>query len=335
MNRILVIRLGSLGDVVLATPLLRALRTAFPDARIDALVKPAYAPILQGNPALSAIFTTETFASRSRYDAVIDLQNNLSSRRYRRVGEKIFAYRKENWKKFLLVWFKINLCGDYRSVAERYALAAEPLGARLDGKGCEIFLSEAEIRFGLSHRTHASALAVCFGARHFTKRFPPERFATTLNLLLERTTLDVWLLGGGDDAPFADEILRRIEKKERVKNFSGRLSLRESASMLAAADAALSNDTGLMHVAAAFQKPIVALFGSSVKEFGFLPYKTRFEVLEVAGLKCRPCSHIGRASCPRKHFKCMMDIPEARLVEAVEEALRHASRKSEWARDAG
>lgn len=321
LKRLLVIRLSSLGDVTLTTPLLRALKAKFSDAEIHALAKPAYAPILRGNPALSAIFTTDTFAPSARYDAIIDLQNNLSSRRYHRFGDRVFAYRKENWKKFALVHFKANFYDGYESVAERYARAVAPLGVRLDDKGCEAFLTDEERQFGQAQRADIRALAVCFGARHFTKRFPPERFASALNRVLERRDVEIWLLGGAEDAPQGKEIEANIARKDRVKNFAGRLSLRHSAALLAAADAALCNDTGLMHLAAAFQKPIVVIFGSSVKEFGFLPYKTRFALLEVDGLACRPCSHIGRDSCPKKHFKCMRDIPETALVEAIEDAL--------------
>lgn len=324
--RILVIRLSSIGDILLTTPVLRALKARFQNAEIDFLAKPNFAPLLERNPALASVFTTETFEPKRRYDLVVDLQNNLASRKWHRLGETVLRYQKENWKKFLLVQFKANLYRGYESVVDRYAKSLAPLEVRLDEKGCELFLSDDEREFGKKHRGPGKpALAVCFGARHFTKRFPPERFASALNLLLEKMEIDVWLLGGKDDAPIANDILRDLRATKRVKNFAGRHDLRETAAMLANADATLSNDTGLMHIAAAFEKPIVALFGSSVKEFGFLPYKTPHVVLEAEGLACRPCSHIGRDRCPKSHFKCMRDIPIERIASAVETALKQGA----------
>ncbi len=323
--RVLVIRLSSIGDILLTTPILRALKATFQNAKIDFLTKPHFKQLLEGNPALTTIFTTEHIEPKQPYDLVVDLQHSLASRKYHRLGKKTVCYQKENWKKFLLVNFKVNLYRGYESVVARYAKSLAPFGVTLDEKGCEVFLNPNEMDFGRSHRTvEKPVLAVCFGARHFTKRFPPERFASALNALLENNAIDIWLLGGKEDAPIADEILSHVRSKSNVKNFSGRHTLRQTAAMLAQADVVLSNDTGLMHIAAAFQKPIVVLFGSSVKAFGFLPYKASFELLEVEGLKCRPCSHIGRASCPKSHFKCMHDISEERLINAVENALKQS-----------
>ncbi|MFQ3598532.1 MAG: glycosyltransferase family 9 protein [Chloroherpetonaceae bacterium] len=323
--RLLVIRLSSIGDILLTTPILRALKATFQEAEIDFLTKPSFTALLEGNPALKTIFTTENFEPKQRYDLVIDLQHNLTSRKYHQAGKKIVCYHKENWKKFLLVNFKVNLYRGYESVVERYAKSLAPFGVRLDEKGCEVFLNHEEKDFGKKHRTAKTpVLAVCFGARHVTKRFPPERFASALNQLLEKNPIDIWLLGGKEDAPTAEEILSHVRARSSVKNFSGQHTLRETAAMLASSDAVLSNDTGLMHMAAAFQKPMVVLFGSSVKEFGFLPYKSAFELLEVEGLECRPCSHIGREHCPKLHFKCMRDISESGLVNAVENALKRS-----------
>ncbi len=321
--RLLVIRLSSIGDILLTTPILRAIKATFQSAEIDFLTKPTFTPLLQGNPNLTNILTTENFKPDQHYNLVVDLQHNLFSRKYHRLGKKTVCYQKENWKKFLLVNFKVNLYRGYESVVERYAKSLAPFEVRLDEKGCEVFLNHEEMEFGKSHRTmEKPVLAVCFGARHFTKRFPSERLASTLNRLLEKNRIDVWLLGGREDAPIADEILKEIREKSSVKNFAGKHTLRQTVSILASANAVLSNDTGLMHIAAALQKPMVVLFGSSVKEFGFLPYKAPYQLLEVERLTCRPCSHIGRETCPKSHFKCMLDIPENRIVEAVKNALK-------------
>lgn len=321
------IRLSSIGDILLTTPIIRGLKVAFPQAELHFLTKPSFDSILEGNPALSAQFTTENFKPTEPYDLIVDLQHHLNTRKYHRYAKRVLVYEKENWKKWALVQFKLNFYKRYQSVVERYARPLKSIGVELDEKGCEMFLSESEIAFGAKHREASPVLAVCFGARHFTKRFPPTRFAKAINGLLERNAVEVWLLGSKADSPLADEIMKEVQTKGRVKNFSGQHTLRETAAMLATADAALTNDTGLMHLASAFQKPIVALFGSSVKEFGFLPYQTPNAVLEVENLNCRPCSHIGREECPKGHFKCMNEISEARIIEGVEAFLPNAKKR--------
>ncbi len=328
LDRLLVIRLSSIGDVVLTTPLVRRLRAKFPNAEIHFLTKPAFAPLVLYNPNLTKVFAPETFNKASFYDICIDLQHNGHSAQLRPHAHTTFRYRKENWKKFLLVNFKVNLYSGYTSTAERYINAVAPLGLADDNEGCEIFLDDASKAFAAkqveqnSNRPKPPVLAVAYGARHFTKRFPAERFSSVLNRLLEKYALEIWLLGGKEDSTIGEEIYRSIAQKERVKNFAGTCSLLESAALIEHADAMLCNDTGLMHIAAAFQKPIVALFGSSVAEFGFLPYRSPHSILEVKNLTCRPCSHIGRDRCPEKHFRCMTDIDDERIIAAVKTMLR-------------
>ncbi len=328
IDRLLVIRLSSIGDVVLTTPLLRRLRAKFPNADIHFLTRHAFAPLVLHNPNLTKVLTPETCSKTSFYDVCIDLQHNGHSAQLRPYARTTLCYKKENWKKFLLVNFKVNLYSGYTSTAERYINAVAPLGLADDDKGCEIFLDEASKAFAAkevernSNHPKKPVLAVVYGARHFTKRFPAERFSSVLNRLLEKYALEVWLLGGKEDTAIGEKIYGNLEQKERVKNFSGVCSLLESAALIEHADAMLCNDTGLMHIAAAFQKPIVALFGSSVAEFGFLPYRSPHRMLEVKNLTCRPCSHIGRDQCPKKHFRCMTDIDDERIIAAVKTMLK-------------
>jgi lipopolysaccharide heptosyltransferase II len=325
-EKILVIRLSSIGDIILTTPLVRRLRRAFPEAQIDYLVKPAFKQLLAHNPRINTVLTTDQ-QSLDRYDVIIDLQNNFRSKRLRSGKAKtLFFYRKQNWKKWLLVQFKVNLFKTCTPVPERYIEAAEELGLKDDGLGCELFVGKDAQAYASQMLTgEFPKLAVCYGAKHFTKQFPVEKFARVLNDLLDRHQIDVLLLGGKEDAALGEEIFRRIEKKDRVKDFSGKCSLMETAALLSASDAVLTNDTGLMHMASAFGKPMVVLFGSSVEAFGFAPYRVPSRILQVDGLSCRPCSHIGRSRCPKGHFKCMNDISDASVTNAVEKALKKGS----------
>ena len=321
IKKILVIRLSSIGDIILTTPLLRRLNKAYPEARIDYCTKPPFVSLLASNPRLSTIYTTKQLPTEA-YDLVVDLQNN---RRSRAIGRSLNAkhkvkYRKENWKKWLLVQFKINLFSSSRSVVDRYQDALINLGVPVDLQGCELYPTSAEKAFAASYiEGSQKTLALCFGARHFTKRYTPQRFALLLSLMLKDGSIKVLLLGGKEDAAQALEILNALPESfhSKVVNLAGSCSLMQTAALLERCDAVLSNDTGLMHMASAFGKKLFVLFGSSSAAFGFLPYHTPYKLFEVEGLRCRPCSHIGRDRCPKGHFRCMNDISEALITRHI------------------
>ncbi len=318
INKILVIRLSSIGDIILTTPLLRHLDTAYPEVQIDFLVKPHFVSLVASNPRLTAIYTTEQLPA-AHYDLVVDLQNNSSSRAIVRSlnAGKTVHYHKENWKKWLLVHFKINRYGSCRSVVERYLDSLKQVAVTGDSLGCEIYPSLDDKAFASpffesGHKT----LGVCFGAKHFTKRFPPKHFAALFALLLEKETFQLLLLGGKEDLPYASEIMSILPEGSRsmLLNLAGDCTLMQTAAILERCDAVLCNDTGLMHMASSFGKKLFVLFGSSSSAFGFLPYHVPYDLFQVEGLPCRPCSHIGRDHCPKGHFRCMNDLSVALIA---------------------
>lgn len=321
IETILVIRLSSIGDIILTTPLLRELATAFPGVRLDYCTKEPFRALLEENPRLNALFTPDN-PPAGRYDLVVDLQNNIRSRKLVRMLDagRTVRYRKGNRKKWLLVKSGIDLTGEYRSVVERYREPVAGSGVKADERRCELYPSGEDRSFANAlPGCDGPRLALCFGAMHASKRFPPLKFARLLSLLFEAMPLQVILLGGTDDAPYAADILQNIptDMRKRVVDYAGRCSLMQTAAVLERSDAVLTNDTGLMHMASAFGKQLFVLFGSSVSSFGFLPYHTPFELFEVSGLRCRPCSHIGRDFCPEGHFRCMNDISEDAVAGAI------------------
>ena len=155
-------------------------------------------------------------------------------------------------------------------------------------------------------------MAFAIGAQHFTKRLPTARIIE----LCERLQQPVILLGGKEDAATGEEIVSYFqnrtpnnEQQTIVYNACGKYNLNGSASLVRQAEKVVSHDTGLMHIAAAFQKDIISIWGNTIPEFGMYPFRTKYKVLEVHGLSCRPCSKIGYSKCPKGHFKCMWDIP--------------------------
>ncbi|NTV92061.1 MAG: glycosyltransferase family 9 protein [Chlorobiaceae bacterium] len=321
LKRILVVRLSSIGDIILTTPLLRRLKAAFPEARIDYYTKEPFTGLLASNPGISKVFTVEN-PPVGAYDLVVDLQNNIRSHAMLRSLDvsRTVRYHKHNWKKWLLIHFRMDLYGSCQSVAERYQIALKEFGVRSDLQGCELYPTAEDREFAAPFFSDGQAtLALCFGAKHFTKRYPPPRFATVLSLLFATLPLRVLLLGGKEDAPHALEIVNALPEQYRygVVNLAGSCSLMQTAALLERCDAVLSNDTGLMHMASAFSKQLFVLFGSSSASFGFLPYHTPFKLFEVEGLRCRPCSHIGREHCPKGHFRCMNELQEPLIAKKI------------------
>ncbi len=325
VTSICIIRLSSMGDILLITPLLRQLRTQFPSARIDMAIAKRFAEIVRYNPYLSNVIEIDTnqgakgIISQSKiarlklplkkYDVVLDEQVNLRSFLFRfSLGKLTYTLDKFRKQKLELVKLKKGFGKLIVPIAERYLHTAKNIGVHDDGKGLELWLPEEnnlgyyppEKRIDVTNPP--KILAIAPGARHFTKRWLPERFAETARLFHDKFGTQIILLGGTDDFEACKMVRELIPFP--ITDASGATSIYETARMLDKADGLLCNDSGIMHLAAARRVPVAAVFGSTVREFGFAPFRVPNVVIEQE-LDCRPCTHIGRAECPLGHFKCM------------------------------
>lgn len=336
----LVIRFSSIGDIVLSTPLLRVLRGRFPDGQIDFLTKKEYADLVRFNQNLNVTHAYDTSTGfeglrrmkkklrDERYDLIVDIHNSMRSRFVRSIrGVKdVVTVDKRYLERTALVKFKKNLYKNSVPVSERYIETVYPYGIKNDGKGPELHIPD-EVLFSVSGKIASlrlnrfeSVLGICPGAKHATKRWIPERFAALAVRHIKEKDGAVVLFGGREDQELCRMIGDAIASdagKERVIDFCGGFSLLESAAAMEFCDIIVSNDTGLMHIATAMKKKTVAIFGSTVKQFGFFPQAENSVVIERTGLRCRPCSHIGLQSCPEKHFRCMNDTGVDEVYEKV------------------
>jgi len=333
----LIIRFSSIGDIVLSSPLIRVLRTAYPDGQIDYLTKSEYGELVRTNQnvnvthlydsatGLDGLKALREKLKAERYTHVIDIHNSIRSRFLRgRLGtRRVYAVDKKIAQRTMLVKFKKNIYKEMVSVADRYIRAAAGLGITNDGKGLELHIPD-DVLFGVSGRIarlrlnrFEKVLGVCPGAKHATKRWPVERFAELGDRFCRDHDGAIMLFGGHEDKALCQTIASKIGS-DRAFDLSGELSLLETAAAMPYCDAIVTNDTGLMHIAAAMHRRLVAIFGSTVREFGFFPVTKESVVLERTGLVCRPCSHIGRSECPEKHFRCMVDIGVEEVARAVE-----------------
>ncbi|MCC3152859.1 glycosyltransferase family 9 protein [Hymenobacter sp. BT770] len=339
--KILVLRFSSIGDIVLTTPVVRALAQQVPNAEVHFATKPGYRGLLEPNPYITKVHCLTGSLGQlvrelhaERFDFVVDLHNNLRTTLLKvRLGVPGSSFDKLNWQKWLLVNFKIDRLPRVH-IVQRYLEAAAMLGVKDDGHGLDYFIPEGqEIELNtLPAAFQRGYVAVAIGAQHATKRLPVEKLIE----LCAKLARPIVLLGGPEDesighiieqafatkaatvsAPaatipdspyrFPEKSLSHSAAQPLIVNGCGRYTLHQSASLLRQAQFVVSHDTGLMHIAAAFGKEIFSVWGNTVPEFGMYPYRTEFKVLEVKGLSCRPCSKIGFDKCPQGHFKCMRD----------------------------
>jgi lipopolysaccharide heptosyltransferase II len=342
IKKILVIRFSSLGDVLLATPLIRLLRLKYPKSQIDFLVREEYADLVRYNSNISQVIEFDIkqgFSalrklrkniSDQMYDVIFDIHRSIRSRyltfllRWNPLsGTKVYRVRKKQFIRFLIVKFKINLYrkfyGRIIPVWEKYVLTARPIGVTADDGQLELYLSnnsEPLLKKNLKKLLSEDYVLIAPGAKHFTKRWPAEYFNQFIMENYRKYNLPAILVGDASDIPVVEEILSKLPLGIAT-SLAGELSILQTAEVIRQAKLVISNDSGLMHVAAAFQKPLIAIFGSTVEELGFFPNSTGAMVVENKGLYCRPCTHIGRASCPEKHFRCMLEITPKAVMEKI------------------
>lgn len=326
--KILVIRFSSIGDIVLTSPVVRALKTQLMDSEIHYLTKRKYEGILTSNPYIDKLFLFDKDLNqiigelrKEKYDYIVDLHNNLRTQIIKvSLTTKSLSFNKLNWEKWLLVNLKIDKLPSLH-IVDRYLETVKSLGVKADALGLDYFIEEKdEVPMDWLPETHRQGyVAYAIGAQHNSKKLPVARMIE----LCDKINKPIILLGGPEDAGTGEEIskfferpenteyeagLTELNKKTIIYNACGKFNLNQSASLVKKANYVFTHDTGLMHIAAAFKKEIFSIWGNTIPEFGMYPYRTKFTVLENKKLNCRPCSKIGFDKCPKGHFKCMKEI---------------------------
>lgn len=326
MKKILVIRFSSIGDIVLTTPVIRCLKNQIDSVEIHVLTKKKFSSLYKTNPHINKVYEYDDSLKKNieelrleNYDYIVDLQKNKRSLRVTRALHKPHnSFPKLNFKKFLLTTFKINLMPDIH-IVDRYFKAVEKLGVKNDYQGLDFFISEkndyplSKLPENFQKGYHAFVI----GGTYKTKILPAVKVIEAIKKLNE----PVILLGGPDDVERAEEILSAISCQLSAISLVGKINLEQSASIVKNAKSVLTNDTGLMHIAAAFHKNIVSVWGNTVPELGMYPYlpneKEKCHIVECKDVKCRPCSKLGFKECPKRHFKCMMEIDSDTVVDKL------------------
>ncbi|MBN2200980.1 lipopolysaccharide heptosyltransferase II [bacterium] len=335
-RNVLLIRFGAMGDVILATPAIRAAAAACGAGRIDFLTKSAYRPLVRNHPSMGRVlkfggrdgagfWSMVRTVRAGRYDAVIDLQNSWRSRFLSLFSgaETRGTVKIGRWKRFLLVRCRRDRYGDVLPVPLKYLAAASVIGARDDGKGLDLAVDpeESEAAAGLLKSaglaTGRPLIALAPGAGRATKRWPAERFGAVASAFIARGYAAAFI-GGEADKPACAEALKSAGGPSA--DLAGVFSLAGTAGLISRSRLLVTNDTGLMHMATALRVPCVAVFGPTTRHFGFFPFRAASAVVEKP-LACRPCSYHGTDRCPQGHFRCMLDIEAGEVLSAAERLL--------------
>lgn len=329
MQKVLILRFSSIGDIVLTTPVIRTLKTQLDDVEVHYATKAKFERILTANPYIHTLHLLKesdaeliSRLKKEKFDYVIDLHHNIRTLRIKTaLRVKSFSFDKLNLEKWIYVNFKINKLPNVH-IVDRYLKTVSKLGIKNDALGLDYFIPEEdEVDMSWLPETHQQKyVVVAVGGQHTTKKLPTKRLIE----LCDRIQQPIILLGGKEDESVGNEIeaffKKRIEneafeegltalgKKGVIFNGCGKFSLNQSASIVKKSYAVFTHDTGLMHIAAAFKKQIFSVWGNTTPYFGMYPYRTKFTVFENNHLKCRPCSKIGYDQCPKGHFKCMNDL---------------------------
>lgn len=334
--KILIIHTAFIGDIVLSTPILKRIKDKYPDSKITYVTTPVGASILRNNPNISEIIEYDkrgahgglkgliSLGRRLRYEnfnMVITLHRYLRSsvlswltRSPKRLGYDkasgsiLFTKKITYDKKKHEVEKILSFVGEEKIENPREEYPIELYPGKKDVENIDKVWKENELE-------NYKVIVVAPGSKWFTKKWPLDYFNDVIKAN-EKNDRKVIIIGG------KDELDLNVIKTKNSIDLRGKTTLLELAELIRRSDIVLTNDSSPIHIASAWKKPhIIAIFGPTVKEFGFFPWGINSEVFEVEGLKCRPCAIHGGNKCPKGHFKCMLDITPKEIIERIDQRL--------------
>lgn len=316
LKKVLIIRFSSIGDIILTTPVLRCIKQQL-SIEVHYLTKKSFSGLLQHNPNVDVLHCIDKEIDvelieklkAEQFDFLVDLHGNWRSMRIKKVlGVPYKTFVKLNLQKWLLIHLGINLMPG-QHVADRYLDTVAHLGVSNDHKGLDYFMaSETLVDVDLNK----SFIAWSIGGSFTPKKLAAAQVAEVCN----KMDVPVYLLGGPQEVEDAEAIIEACGQPN-IKNFCGKLSLDQTALLIKKSRVLLSNDTGLMHIGAAFKKSIVSFWGCTKPSLGFAPYAAASDSVEILSkISKRPCSKHGK-SCKHKNLGCIKFIDSKDIEKAL------------------
>jgi heptosyltransferase-2 len=332
-KRILIVQTAFLGDVILSTPLIGALRELFPDSFISFILIPETRRVLDNNPHLDQILVYDKRKKRGagaffqilseikshRFDLAVIPHRSLRSALLTHLAGIPERIGFDKSAGHFLLTRKVAYLSDAHEVERNLSLISM-FDPPLTDKSPRLFPSSEDVSYvrrllldsGIGEEDRIAAVAP--GSVWATKRWLPERFASVCDLLMGQTGMKVALLGSPDDLILCRQIADLMREKPLI--LAGKTDILQTAALISLSQVVLSNDSAPVHMASAMKKPVVAIFGSTVSEFGFAPYGVDHVIVQRQ-LDCRPCGIHGKTKCPKDHFRCMEEITTSQVLEAL------------------
>ena len=318
MQKVLIIRFSSLGDIVLTSPIIRCVKNQV-HCKIHFLTKVQYSQILDSNPHIDRLIILKDNINETikdlkseNYSHVIDLHNNLRSFRIKiHLRGVVLNYKKQKFKRFLLLYFGLNSLKEH--VVDRYFNCVKKLNVKNDNNGLDYFLNKKTF---VNIQKHDPFLVWCIGASFEQKTLSVSQIVNVCNNLSAR----VLLIGGHQELSKGDLIVKN-STNTNIDNFCGRLSIDESAYLIKHSSLVLTNDTGFMHIAAAFKKNIISFWGCTKPSLGFYPYMTKNKCLHIVFNEfAKPCSKHGNF-CRIRKDGCIKNLKSEKINDSILEVM--------------
>lgn len=313
MQKILIIQTAFIGDVILATPLIGNLKTQFPIAKIDFLVKNGNQSLLKNDPNLNEVFV---FDKKKKIASILELLKKIRANNYDLVinlhrfassgiltflsGAKQKLGFKKNPFSFAYTQSFSHEIGNGKHEVDRNLELIKHLVTNLTRQP-KLYPSTADFE---AVKIYKSKNYYCLAPASvwFTKQAPKEIWLKLIaKLRAENAT--IYLLGGPDDWDLCEEIKSKTDSEQLI-NLAGKLSLMQSAALIKDAKRNFVNDSGPLHLSSAMNAPVSVFFCSTTPLFGFGPLSDDSEIIEVKNLECRPCGLHGHKACPKGNFRC-------------------------------
>ncbi|MDZ7860187.1 MAG: glycosyltransferase family 9 protein [Candidatus Krumholzibacteriota bacterium] len=334
--KILVIRFSSLGDLILMLPLLSRLRAIFPNSVIDLATKEEYSDLFEGNKNIDNLHTLneggfrQLFVLRkkiqqNKYDIILDAHNVIRSNfLYHTTRAKRKAQiTKDHIKKLLLIKYKINLYKEAGTQVEKYLDLTNLFDASY-GKGEENkfqlpreALDTADTIIKKADFGEKEIIAVAPGAKWDTKKWPEKKFRNLVSTL-GRNNFNIVIVGGAEEKTLSNIIAETSQSP--LINTTGELKIWETGAILKKCILLVTNDSALLHLSEYVGTPVAALFGPTVREFGYYPLLEESKAVEI-DLDCRPCSRSGSNVCPIGTKECLKSISVDTVIKNIESIL--------------
>ena len=331
MKKILIIRMSSIGDIVLSTSFLQSVKTKFPDSKIDFLIKSEFADIMRHHPLIDDLIT---FKKKTGFKGLIALGKSLRDNDYDMVYDihsvfrtRILSFflrkrffkqiKKPRFRRFLLFYGYQNFFEKSFSHIKMY----HPLLEKTDSfPKTELHLSNNEVEetmdYLLNNNIDKNYITIVPGAAWSQKQWSIENYNNLMTRLMKSFNATIVILGATNDI-----ICDQIIKHDRIVNLKDKTSLRMAMGILKSSQHTIGSDTGLLHISEALDTPVTMILGPTSKETGASVVLPKSKIIENKSLWCRPCSQNGSRPCYRKEQYCMSEIDSEKVFEHVNNSL--------------